>query len=261
MGVIQTEDWFNKETPLTELAKKLKPYFPDRSEKALIQYLLTFGLYKNGKSGYKIIQSLKEEKVWGYVAKEYEWLRTRWGGPDVPVFLLPVDLSNTKIQREYGGKSGLAFFDKLFLFLSPGVPKEEIKSLLIHEYHHICRLAKSTKKEKDFTLTDVAIMEGLAEQAVRELMGEERTASWTRLYQDAQIRTFWKKLILPNKNVKQEDRQFDKLMYGLGMYPKMLGYTAGYYAVKSYMKDTGLKTESLFTVPAERIVKALHIEE
>ncbi|MBS2968374.1 DUF2268 domain-containing protein [Metabacillus sp. KIGAM252] len=261
MGVMRTDQWFEKELSLNELAKKLKPYFPDRSEKTLVKSLLPFGVYRNGQSALKTMQTIKEEKILPYINKEYEDLRKKWSGPDAPVFILPGDLSNGKIKREYGGKSGLAFHDKLFLFLAPDVPKEEVKALLIHEYHHICRLAKDPKKEKDYTLADVVIMEGLAENAVRELLGEDKTASWTRLYQDAQLRQFWKRHILPNQTIKQEDRHFDKMIYGLGMYPKMLGYTAGYYAVKSYMKDTGSMTESLFKTPSERIIKALKIEE
>ncbi|MGD6817644.1 DUF2268 domain-containing protein [Metabacillus sp. 84] len=260
MGVIRTDQWFEEAVPLNELGKKLKPYFPDRSEKTLIQYLLTFGLYKNPESAKKTVQALKEEKMWAYVKREVEDLRKKWEGPNVPVFLLPGDLSNAKIQREYGGKSGLAFFDKLFLFLSPDVPKTAIKALLIHEYHHICRLEKNPKREKDYTLTDVVIMEGLAENAVREILGEDQAAGWTRLYAETQLKQFWKKHILPNKKVKQEDRQFDKLMYGLGMYPKMLGYTAGYFAVKKYMDKNGTDTHALFTVPAERIIQDLKIE-
>nr|WP_277753207.1 DUF2268 domain-containing protein [Metabacillus mangrovi] len=207
------------------------------------------------------MKQLKEEKLWEYVSKEMKKLQKKWDGPDPAVFLLPCDLNNAKIQRDHGGKSGLAFFDKLFLFLSPGVPKEELKGLLIHEYHHICRIEKFEKKEKDYTLTDVVIMEGLAENAVREMLGEGKTASWTRLYKDPQLKQFWKKHIVPNGKIKQDHRDFDKLMYGLGMYPNMLGYTAGYYAVEAYMKKTNADTKTLFTLPAEQIIKEMQLED
>lgn len=40
----------------------------------------------------------------------------KWGGPDVPVFILPVNESSKEIREQFYFQSGMAFDDKIFLF-------------------------------------------------------------------------------------------------------------------------------------------------
>lgn len=96
-------------------------------------------------------------------------------------------------MRDQNGKSGLAFKDKLFLFLSDQNSDNEIRALLVHEYNHVCRLAKNGKQEENYVLLDSIILEGLAENAVRELVGEEYLAKWTSYYTEGQLNQMWKK--------------------------------------------------------------------
>src|SRR5699024_2978860 len=105
----------------------------------------------------------------------------KWNGPNIPIFILPSDQHNRKLQRELSGKSGLTFQDKLFLFISEDTSESELKSLFTHEYNHVCRLSQYPKEE-DYTLLDTIILEGLAENAVRERFGDQATANWTRHY-------------------------------------------------------------------------------
>ena len=37
-------------------------------------------------------------------------------------------------------KSGIAFKDQIYLFLSPELPDKMIEALVIHEYHHAARM-------------------------------------------------------------------------------------------------------------------------
>lgn len=110
-------------------------------------------------------------------------------------------MSNPKIMRDQNGKSGLAFKDKLFLFLSDQNSDNEIRALFVHEYNHVCRLAKNDKQEENYILLDSIILEGLAENAVRELVGEEYLAKWTSYYTEGQLNQMWKKIIYPNSNI------------------------------------------------------------
>ncbi|MDG3044079.1 DUF2268 domain-containing putative Zn-dependent protease [Bacillus sp. B6(2022)] len=41
----------------------------------------------------------------------------KWGGPDVPVFILPVNESSKEIREQFYFQSGMAFDDKIFLFI------------------------------------------------------------------------------------------------------------------------------------------------
>ena len=62
----------------------------------------------------------------------------------------------------------------IFLFVCGRNSVEELKVLLAHEYHHICRLHQIETKETEYTLLDTMIMEGLAEQAVTERYTEKQ---------------------------------------------------------------------------------------
>ena len=48
----------------------------------------------------------------------------------------------------------------IFLFVCGRNSVEELKVLLAHEYHHICRLHQIETKETEYTLLDTMIMEG-----------------------------------------------------------------------------------------------------
>src|SRR5699024_12493116 len=101
--------------------------------------------------------------VWEIIEREKNILQKKWQGPNVEIFIFHVDTNNPKIDKVTGGKSDLAFKDKLFLFISSKHTKNEIKSLFTHEYNHICRLENYSKKEANYVLLDTIILEGLAE--------------------------------------------------------------------------------------------------
>jgi uncharacterized protein YjaZ len=251
MSVINTIEWL-KDTPnQIDICKKLNTYFTDSNETEIAKYLHSFGMYKGKQQLDKWIDIQEKERIYSFVRKEEKKLRMEWNGPNVPIFIFPCDQNNRKIETEYKGRSGLAFKDKLFLFLSFEVNKADIKSLFFHEYHHVCRLKAVKKQEKNFTIIDTIIMEGLAENAVREMLGESDVASWTKLYSDKQCERFLERIIIPQKNVTRESHKFTQIMFGTGLYPSMLGYAVGYYAVKNYMKRTGKKTKDLLGLEAE----------
>lgn len=104
---------------------------------------------------------------------EYEKLKSWLKGPDVPIFILLSDSYNRTVQEEYNGKAGLSMRHVIFLFVCGRNSVEELKALLTHEYHHICRLHQIETKETEYTLLDTMIMEGLAEQAVYERYTEK----------------------------------------------------------------------------------------
>ncbi|QGQ44657.1 DUF2268 domain-containing protein [Metabacillus sediminilitoris] len=255
MSVIDTIVWLKNASQQEEIFKKLCPYFHKLTEKEVANYLHFFGMYKNSHGMGKWIERVEKDKIITFIKDEEKKLQKEWNGPDIPIFIFPCDDHNRRIQKEYKGRSGLAFNNKLFLFLSLNTNKRDISSLFIHEYHHVCRLAAVKKQEKDFTIIDTVIMEGLAENAVREMLGENDVASWTKLYSDSQCERFLERIITPQREVSRESHKFSQLMFGTGFYPNMLGYAVGYYIVKKYMKYTGKNTKELLGLPAEAFMK------
>ncbi|MGM8365830.1 DUF2268 domain-containing protein [Virgibacillus sp. W0181] len=257
MGVVRTDQWlagYYKEP--TRICKKLLKYFPEASAAELHEYLGLHGMYQQPISdGARLIEAMRTTDVWRVVQKENQHLQLKWNGPNIPIFILPSDHDNYHLRRDHKGKSGLAFSDKLFLFISETNTRTEIRTLFTHEYNHVCRLAHNNKDEKKYTLLDTVILEGLAENAVRVLFGEKETAAWTTYYTNNQLENMWKELIVPNKHVKKEAYRYEEILYGFGRYPKMAGYCVGYYIVKKYMKKTNRNVDQLLHVPTETLAQ------
>ena len=88
------------------------------------------------------------------------------------------------------------------MFLSPDLPKEEIKALLAHEYNHVCRLDYLNQAPSKISLMDSLIIEGLGEYAVKDLYGEKWLAPWINLYSFEEALAIWKNYFIPSLNVK-----------------------------------------------------------
>ncbi|MEC1716820.1 DUF2268 domain-containing putative Zn-dependent protease [Schinkia azotoformans] len=255
MSVIGTDQWLldSYHNPI-DICENLKSYFPKVPAAEIYEYLKIHGMYRPLRQGVERVRALQKNKVWEIVKKDYLALQKSWGGPDIPIFIFPSDVTNRKIQRDFNGKSGLAFKDKLFLFLTDQNTEKEIRAVLTHEYNHVCRLAKFRKSEDQYVLLDTIILEGLAENAVRERLGTSYLANWTSYYTDEELEKMWMVLLSPNKNIKKTDRKHMELLYGLRRtYPKMLGYCIGYYLVKKYMEEKKLSSKELLTEPTHII--------
>ena len=212
-------------------------------------------MYISAKQGRALVKKLQTNKVWDISLNEMELLRRKWKGPSVPVFIFPSDSHNKVLIREFNGKSGLAYADKLFLFISPQNTETEIRAILAHEYNHVCRLNMFPKREDDCTLLDTIILEGLAEMAVAERFGKDFTSSWTSLYSDRQLAKFWKEFVYPNRNQLKETDIHEEVLFGLGRYPYMTGYAVGYYVVRNFLRGTNLQSVDLLTLPSSEVAQ------
>ncbi len=254
MSVIRTDKWLVDlyEQPI-KICEKMKEYFEGAQAYEIYDYLSLHGMYHPLKNGAEQVRRLQENKVWEIVQDEEERLRRLWEGSNVPVFIFPSDTTNRKIIIDFNGKLGIAFIDKLFLFISIDTSEKEIRSLFTHEYNHVCRLFKYQKSEKDYILLDTIILEGLAENAVRERFGEEFTATWTSYYTTDELEKMWNNLVHPNRNILKADRKHQDILYGLYSYPKMAGYSVGYYLVKKYIEANNLTSYDLLNTPSDKI--------
>lgn len=257
MGVVQTDKWlidlWNKPIAMCEL---LVNYFSDVSAAEIYQYLTMYGMYQPPfQDVEKQIRILMDKNSWKFIDEETQALRQLWDGPNIPVFIFPSDRNSTELRETFNGKAGLSFHDKLFLFISGDNSKTEIKALLTHEYHHVCRLAKYDRKVEDYNLLDSIILEGLAEHAVMERFGKKYCADWTEYYSDEELEKIWKNFILPSIHLPKAYRKHDAILYGQHRYPKMAGYCVGYYLVKKYMEKNNSSSKELLSIPSLAIAQ------
>lgn len=256
MGVIQTNEWLEElDGDLIGICKKLRDYFPDASVPDIHQHLLTFGMYNLSKDGSALSKKLFENGAWSIVQQEYEQLRQLWKGPDVPIFIFPSDPNNKLLTDEFSGKAGLSFQDKLFLFISPNNTEVEIKALLTHEYNHVCRLAKYSKREVDYILLDTVILEGLAEMAVFERFGKEYNSKFLSLYSNEELEKLWREIVFFEKEQLKGTAIHYEVLYGMGSYPKMVGYCVGFYLVWNFLKDKTLHSDEILAIPSHKIAQ------
>jgi len=260
MGIIRTDQWIEEgfDRPV-EICEKLEPYFHGQKASEIYQELLKFGMYRpSGISNYLFHQML-DYQAWAEVGKLVAKYKRKWSGPDVPVFLFPIDQRGGFLFRqEQRRKAGVSFPDKMFLFLAEyDNDMMEIESLFVHEYHHVCRLRALNKKMADYTLLDSIIIEGLAEYAVLKFCGENYLADWCQMYSDREITAFWKKFLKPKLDRKKTEREHDQLLYGGGRVPQLLGYSAGFHVVKKYYEQNRYSTKLSFITPAAKYLEVM----
>src|SRR5699024_5274797 len=239
MTVIRTDLWLLEQydNPI-EICEKLTGYFKDASAAEIYGHLTLHGMYRQPcDPGMNLMEKLWNKNIWEMVQHEEQQLKKIWKGPDVPIFIFPSDSNNRKLRQDFNGKSGISFHDKLFLFISERNEENEIRALLTHEYNHICRLSKYDKNEKDYVLIDSIILEGLAENAVNERIGEQFVSNWISYYPKEKLELMRKNIVWPNKNISINDHKHHHILYGSGAYPKMAGYCVGYYLVKKHMEE------------------------
>ncbi len=256
MGVIRTDKWLidSYHKPI-KICEKIRMHFNDASAADIYDYLISHGMYHPIRNGDIVVDKLQKNKVWKIVQDENLQLQKAWDGPNIPIFIFPSAANNRILNQDFNGKSGLAFKDKLFLFIADTNTEMEIRALLTHEYNHVCRLSKYKKNEEDYVLLDTIILEGIAENAVRERFGDRLLARWTSYYSNDKIKHMWSNVIFPNRNISKSDREHQNILYGLRSHPKMLGYCVGFYLVKKYMEATNKSCKDLLNIETNTIAQ------
>jgi uncharacterized protein YjaZ len=260
MGIIRTDKWLEEEfdRPI-KICEKLLPVFNGQSPSKVYNQLTNFGMYRASRRTEEIFNSMKENMVWEEVEDIFREYKKKWGGPDVPIYLFPIEQNRSLFFRQEDKlKGGVSYPDKMFLFLSDKITSPELEALFVHEYHHICRLNKETKKFSDYTLLDSIIIEGLAEYSVLVHCGRNYLADWCRMYSGAELDDYWGKFLEGNLNIKKNERKHDDLLYGAGRIPKLLGYAAGFKIVEDYYRQNHYSTKLSFTLPAKTYLQTEH---
>ena len=237
------------------ICEKLLPYFTDATTFDIQFHLLQYGLFNPETLDKKAIDAINQSNYWSIAQVEFHQLRKEWNGPDIPIFIFPSNFNNRALKNEFNGRSGLAHKDKMFLFIPPKIDSQEIKALITHEYNHVCRLHYLNQNEEDINLLEHMVMEGLAEMAVKERVGEKHLSKWTSIYSVDFAKDCWEKWIKTNMRKKRIE-QFD-FMYGNTekQIPKWMGYNVGYHLVCSFINHEKMKAKIALQTPTERILK------
>lgn len=247
VGVIKTNEWLKQDfdRPLILMKKLQKPFteaYPDQ----LYRHLQKHGMYKPNEKSKKTYKLLMEQEVWKKTERLFATYQQLWNGPDIPIYIFPLNAA----QRRAETKSGLAYKHSLFLFFNSEITEKEMEAVLIHEYHHVCRLHRL--KNKKNTLLDTMVMEGLAERTVEKYLGSEFLANWTKIFRESEFKRLWTRYIEANVSSKRSDPIHDRIMLGKFGFPPMLGYWSGYQLVK----NAGLvSVKKSFTISSEEIIK------
>lgn len=251
MSILRTDRWMDK--LFDEPSKIFHKFISDSREAAhFYQYLLPFGMYRPNRITYNTYLQLKNEDTWKKVHTVFSHYKEKWNGPDVPVYIFPIHhRSNPSLK----GKSGISFHDKMFLFLSPLKDEKELEAILIHEYHHVCRLNNQNKPFEAYTLLDSIMMEGFAEYLVIQSLGEKYAGDWISRYKEKDIQNYWQKYFKKNSHLTRKERLHDVLLFGKGYHPDLIGYAVGYWLVNKYAKKHTFTVRDSFSLTAEKIAK------
>ncbi|MCM3388769.1 DUF2268 domain-containing putative Zn-dependent protease [Ureibacillus chungkukjangi] len=241
------------------IANPLKEFFPQATQEEIHRELLTRGLFVPSESQAidGILRDLENEQVWETIRSEYKYLQQEWGGPDVPIFIYPLTKHRPIMEGVEVRKNGVSYNGLLFLFVGAKLESEELKALLAHEYHHICRMSYLNKSPYKTELLDTLIMEGMAEYAVENLYGEQWLSPWTKRYSQENCLDLWTKFFVPALKVKGVDNHFSFLYGNLAEgIPHWSGYCIGYRIVCSYIENQDINDiTELFKMSAAEILK------
>lgn len=252
-GVENTDIWLKDSLndPI-EICRKICQSRDDNEPKKLYHYLLQFGMYRPSSKSKTIYEELLESQTWEKVTKYFYLYKEKWNGPNIPIYIFPLDHKNSLFMKQnIRKKSGVSFLNQIFLFLTNLEDDKEIEALLVHEYHHVCRMTGLNYPVEEYTLLDSIIMEGLAEDAVHEYVGKKYVAEWSYPLPKDTFERYWKIYLKDQLSLKKSEKLHDQLLFGKGLFPNMLGYTIGYNIIRKFREAKDLTIEDSFIMLAK----------
>lgn len=250
---MRTDNWLEKwmDEPLKVCKKVVSEQENIRS---FYEYLKFFGMYQPSRLSRNIFNNLKEMNVWEKVNKIFLKYKKLWNGPDIPIYIFPINANNRQLIRQTNGKSGVTFKNKMFLFLSSTNDEKEWEALFVHEYHHATRMNKIKKEVKDYNLLDSLILEGLAEYAVQEYCGEKYLNIWCKTYSEKQLKFYWNNDFKDKLEINRNYSIHDDLLFGKKFVPAMMGYALGYRIIVEYSRKHDLTTMKGLSMQSEELL-------
>lgn len=248
MGVVRTDTWLENDF---HNPKKICKQIYSNSD--FYSYLVQFGMYKPNRKSWRNFLWLKEQKVWEYVEKLFKSYQVRWDGPEVDIYIFPIE-SGLSFRNGARDKGGVALKGQMFLFIGEVEDEKEIEALFVHEYHHVCRMDRQNKDTKEYTLLDSMVLEGLAENAVEHYCGKDYLAKWCDFYTPDQLQQYWEDFLKDNLNIKRDNKQHDLILFGKNRYPRLVGYSFGYYLTRNNFQKINFSAKINFDSPSEYFI-------
>ncbi|WP_273717002.1 DUF2268 domain-containing protein [Alkalihalobacillus pseudalcaliphilus] len=236
--------------------KPISDYFREHKVNELHHYFLALGLVHPNVNVKSLDNQPFRENLWKVAQQKFLHLRKKWEGPDIPIFILPIEREREDLIRDVGGKTGVSTESMICLFIDPFIKKEQLFSLIVHEYHHICRLERTKNLEETITLLESIIMEGLAEVAVKEEVGQKALAPWVNNYNLEECLVLFDYYYRDHLLLKGR-KNYRHLLNGdrkAGI-PRMLGYSIGYMIVDNVIEKNHYSTKELLSMSALTIYK------
>ena len=180
------------------------------------------------------------------VLKSYQILPSK----QTKVFILPT--FNQFIENKMGGVSGFSpQKNTMLIYLNPTIKNWEIalRNTICHEYNH----AVVYNFHHWTTLLDGIIFEGLAEH-FREQVASGKRSPWTKAVSKQKCQKYF--LEIREKLNSKNQQLRNEIFFGSKKYPLWLGYSLGYYIVKSFLDKN--KKESwinIIRMKPEKILK------
>ncbi len=258
-GVVRTDKWLEQHfySP-REICHLASPN--SKGAVHFYRYLKRFGMYEPSAVTRRMFEQLKEQKAWEKVEKYYERYRKCWNGPNVKIYIFPLQPTNHFIHY-FQGRSGVTFPNKIFLFLSPTSDRKNWESVFVHEYHHATRMCKYDKQFADYDLLDSLIFEGLAEHAVLKYCGKKYVSKWMTRYEKDELSYYWKQLYKRKIKITKKDPEHQLLLFGGKGIPMLMGYAIGAELIKSFKGKEQLTVQQSFTIPSETILNNNELNE
>ncbi|MBU9713264.1 DUF2268 domain-containing protein [Evansella tamaricis] len=263
MGLINSSVWLKRlyevsaeSEPLNVIKfSKLMEHFPDWSKEEWLHYLYTQGMLPISKDTQDIWRKWQSNNPVLGLSKIFQQCKEYLKGPDVDIFLFPINENSHWLMEGMGGKNGITFPNVMFLFFHGEVTQKEKQALMIHEYHHICRLHHHGHTEDSVSLLESIVMEGLAEWEVKKQIGSEYLAPWVKLYSNEFLWKWWERVIQEKITLRGRKRHTAYMYGGKYGFPKWLGYNIGFRMVESFAeKNDNLNSLELVQMPAEKIL-------
>ncbi|GGM41968.1 hypothetical protein GCM10011351_30060 [Paraliobacillus quinghaiensis] len=268
MSVIETDQWLlnyisSKKSTFQDnfmvqrdlLCAPLTHYFSDANSETIQLHLIQHGLFHPDPHDQYVIRGMISNDYWKITTVQLATLQKKWEGPDISTFLFPSDFKNEQLRTELNGISGLSYPDKLFLFITEQTTSNQLKALIVHEYSHVIRFHYVHHQNSILTLRDALVLEGIAEVAVKQIVGENALSKATKIYDQSTAKKHWQNWIKANQNLTKTNPKHDLLMYGGDNVPKWAGYNVGYHLVNTYVEKVNPTLQELLRTPTNKIME------
>ena len=177
------------------------------------------------------------------------------------IILANPDNATIRLSKGYVGHGGIPGY--LFGCLTPNnYTLRRLPALFAHEVNHNTRF-QFIEWKNDITLGEMIVSEGLAENFVAKMYGEDFLGPWIT-EMDIELLEYVMTVIFDNLHVQGLD-QLNSFLYGddivelqggqpVGL-PYCAGYVCGFYLIKYFLNKTGNSIVNATLLPADIILK------